>query len=221
MTKRLLENWGYKLFALGISVVIWIGLADEPELGTSVAAPIQYRNMPQDLEMSSDVRDQVRLEVRGPSSKLTAVDLAQTVILLDLAGVNKPGDRTFPVTAGNTTLPAGVRLDRAVPSQVRLHFERRMAKEVPVMVRIGEGPAAGFELARQSVEPSVLKIVGPESRVREVLDVETDPVDLSEVQGQAEFRVHAYLADPQVRFDGPANVRVSIAVRKTAQNERE
>lgn len=214
MIRLITENWKYKLGSIALSSALWLGIVEENELATSVLAPVQYRNIPKDLEMSSDLSDKVHLEVRGPASKLTAAMLSDAFILLDLRGVNRAGERTFPVDSTNLQLPSGVELDRAVPAQIRLHFERRMTKEVPVVVRIGQEPPAGFSLSGYSVTPTVMRLVGPESRVREVNSVSVDALDLSDTRANDELTANAYVPDPQVRFEGGSQVTVRVNVTR-------
>ena len=213
----LTNNWQYKAGSVLLAGLLWLGVVEEPELATSVPAPIQYRHVPKDLEMSSDVSDKVQLEIKGPASKLSPLALADTRVLLDLSAVKRAGDRTFPIDRGNVELPPGVQLDRSSPAQVRLHFEPRLSKMVPVRVRVRQRPVEGYEIGWQQVEPAQLQIVGPESRVSRIESVETDSIDVDHLKDAREtFQVHAYPADPQVRFAGDGKVRVGIEVKKSA-----
>jgi YbbR domain-containing protein len=161
----------------------------------------------------------VQLEIRGPANRLNSANLADAAVLLDLSRVARPGDHTFPIEQINAILPADVVLVRSMPAQVRLTFEQRLSREVPVHVRISSPPPLGYEIETQDVEPRVLRIVGPESRVRDVHAVETDPIDLSSVVGRAEFHLYCYIPDPQVRFEETQRAKVTITVRKTNGQE--
>ena len=214
MIGLLTANWKYKLGSVVLAGLLWLGVVEETELATSVLAPIQYRNVPKDLEMTSDVSDRVRLDIRGPASKIGPAVLSDTKVLLDLGGVKRPGERTFPIDRANAILPSGVELDRSSPSQVRLQFEARMTKLVKVAVRVKPRAEPGFEIASQRVEPAELEIVGPLGRVGNIERVETDLIDIDHLKGGSEvFTVHAYLADPQVRFAGNGRVTVRIEVK--------
>jgi YbbR domain-containing protein len=217
--RRLLtENLGWKAGALAISLLLWWGLVGEPEITASISVPVQYLNMPKEMEISSDVLERVHLEIRGPSAKLSADGLKEAAIILDLASVSKPGERTFRVEPANVYIPLGVELTRAVPSQVRINFERRLARKVPVTVRFSNPPPAGYRVAFQSLNPPEVMIAGPESQVRDIAAVETDPVDLSGVVGRAEFTVEVFVPDPHVRLEPAQRVRVQVEVSKIDQS---
>jgi YbbR domain-containing protein len=215
MRRFLTENLGWKAGALAISLLLWWGLVGEPEITTSISVPVQYLNMPKEMEISSDVLERVHLEISGPSGKLSSDGLKEAAIILNLAQVSKPGERTFPIEPANVYIPLGVELIRAVPSQVRVHFERRLTRKVPVTIRPGNPPPSGYRIVAQSVEPSEVTITGPETQVREILAVETDPVDMSGVVGRAEFTVEVFVPDPHVRLEPAQRVRVQVEGRKT------
>ena len=87
--------------------------------------------------------------------------MARPSIVLDMSGAG-PGQRTFSIGDGNVKLARGVRLVRAIPSEVRLDFEPREKRTVPVAVRFtGEGKD-GYVVARYAVSPEQMGIVGPQ-----------------------------------------------------------
>jgi len=48
-------------------------------------------------------------------------------VLLDLAGVSEPGERTFPISHANVSLPSGVNFVRSDPPELKLHLDRAPA----------------------------------------------------------------------------------------------
>jgi YbbR domain-containing protein len=210
----LTENLGWKAGALAISLLLWWGLVGEPEITMSVSVPVQYLNMPKDMEISSDVLEQVHLEVRGPSGKLSSDGLKEAAVILNLSDVSKAGEHTFPIEPANVYTPLGVEVIRAVPSQLRVRFERRLTRKTSVTVRIGNPPPRGYRVTAQTAEPAQVTITGPESQVRDIAAVETDPLDLSGVVGRAEFNVEVFVPDPHVRLEPAQRVRVQVEVRK-------
>ena len=208
------HNFGWKLLSLAIAVVLWALVASEPELSEFATVRLEYRNLPDDLEVSSDPVNAVSLELRGPSGELRGVgDGIRPAVVLDMSNV-QPGERTFTIGQGNVQLARGVRLVRSIPSEVRFVFERRLVRFVPVLVRVaGQGPI-GYTVAHQSVTPDRLEIAGPSSRVARVTAAVTDPVDLSSVVGTSEFRVNAFVEDSFVRFQTSPQVVVTVTMRR-------
>jgi YbbR domain-containing protein len=212
MKSLLTENIGWKLLSLAVAVVLWFVLVGEQEFTTSTSVPIVFRNIPRDLEISSEVPDKIHLEVQGPVGKIS--HLSSPAVMLDLSDVGKPGDRTFNIRQANTNLPPGVLLSRAIPAQLRLRFERRVSREVPIQARFAGPPPAGYRMVRQEIRPLTVKIVGPESHAQQVDFAETDPIDLSAVVSESEFRVQTYISDPLVRVEDSPVVIVRVALEK-------
>jgi len=213
MTK-ILRYWHWKLASVAIATLLWLATVGEPENATSLSVPVYYRNAPKDLEISSEMLDRVRLEVRGPSSKLRQQQLADAAIMVDLGSIKRPGEQTFPIDGSTATLPPGVSVLSAVPPQVRLRFEHRATREVPVQVRTATKPPRGFELVSVKPTPERIWITGPESKVSEVDAAETDAIDLSSLSESGDVVAHVTIADPQVRLRDGSRVTVHVELRK-------
>jgi YbbR domain-containing protein len=213
VTGFLTRNIGWKLLSLGAAVVLWITVASEPEVATLRSVPVEYKSMPQNLEISSSVVESVFLEMRGSSGRLRDVADAKSAVVLDFSGVHQAGERTFTIDRNTANLPRGIDLVRAIPAQLRFRFEPRASRRVPVEVRFSP-PHEGYAVASYHVEPEDLAVVGPESSVEKTQSVVTDPIDIGGVVNHAQFRVNTYLSEPRVRFQASSHVVVQVTVKK-------
>src|SRR5580658_1425942 len=209
------RNFGWKLGSLALAVLLWFAILGEPELVTTHTTPILYKSLPQGLLIGSDALDQVRVELRGPSGKLTPDRLAEMAVMLDLSDVKGPGERTFTLSNSDFYLPQGVAFLRSVPSQLRVRFARLVSREVPVNIRIYAPPPAGYRVAHQESVPDTLRIAGPEGRVATVTGAETDAIDLSGTTANREIRVNAVISDPQGGFEVSPVVSVKLTIEKS------
>jgi len=214
LLRFLKTNLSWKLFSLLIAVLLWFAFVAESETAVSIAVPVEFRNLPRDLEVTTEVVDKLYLKVRGPSARMRSSDLAQASVVLNLAPVDRPGERTFTLDQTTVNLPAGIILTRVVPSQIRLRFEKRLRRNVPVEPRFEGPPPQGYRVAKMEAAPQTLRIAGPESRVQLVSTVPTDAIDLSGTVSSGEFRVSAYVSDSQVRFEGSTTVVVRVILEK-------
>ena len=201
------------LVALVTATLFWQSVAADPVMASFVSVPVQYRGLPEDIEISSDLFESVYVEVRGPSERLQSYRDQNPTVVLDMSNV-RPGERTFSINESNLDLGRGLRLVRAVPAQLRFQFEPRATREVAVEVRFTKSPPQGYGIASYEVVPRTLRIIGPQSRVAEVNQLLTDPVDLGAVVGPAEFRVNVFAGDPLVRFVGSPRVIVRVTIKK-------
>ncbi|HYM10129.1 MAG TPA: hypothetical protein VEU62_05340 [Bryobacterales bacterium] len=212
LRKYVFHNFGLKALSLAAAVVLWALIAAEPELETSISVPVEFHNVPKDLEVIADQEANVHLLVRGPAGELRAISRADVAVVLDLLPVQQPGTRTFALDSSQVILPRGVTLVKSVPSQLRLAFERRSTRAVPVVPRFAGD--AGYEVASYSIDPPTLKVVGPESHVALLDHAVTDTIHLGDLAGPASFTTNAYLSDPHLRFEDLQSVRVSVEMRK-------
>jgi hypothetical protein len=204
-----INNFGWKVLALATALVIWVLVANEPELSTFTTVRLEYRNLPDGLEISAAPTENVTLELRGPVSELSGVGASRAPsVVLDMSNA-VPGQHTFTITRVEVTLAPGVRLVRAIPSQVRFDFDRRMVRSIPVLPQfVGGFPAGGYIVA-----PPDLTIAGPANRVSKIQAAGTDPIDLG--APTSEYRVNAFVADPYVRLQSAAEVLVIVRKRNT------
>ena len=123
----LTRNLGWKLLSVLLAVLLWIAVEGEPELVTVQTVPVFYRNVEPTLALVANPPPTVRLELRGPSDVLGRDSLSNVAVLLDLTGATEPGERVFPISHTNVSLPSGVNFVRSEPSEIKLHLDRAPA----------------------------------------------------------------------------------------------
>lgn len=203
------QNLPEKLLAVCAAIALWLNFAAQTDLAGLLAAPVQFRHYPGDLEISSVVTESIQAEVQGSAGQLR--DLAGKMsAVIDLSTVTSPGERTFTINARDLHLPSGVRLVRTIPAQVRLTFEKRAKRFLKVEIPFSGQLRAGITVDRIEVEPPLLEIVGPESKVNAARNPMSDPLDLRAVEDGSEHRLAVYIAEPEVRFVTVPSVKVKV-----------
>ena len=211
----LFQNLLWKLLSLAIAVVIWALVATEPELATITSVHVEYKNLPEGLEIGAEPSaTSIELELSGPSGALRGMgDTIHPEVVIDMSGA-AIGERTFSITDRNVKLMRGVRLVRARPSQVRFRFEPLRSNSVAVHVRFGGEGQNGYVVAEFHVDPPDMEITGPRSRVARISTVDADPIDLANTTGTSEFHVNVFTEDPFVRFVNTPEVLVTVTMKK-------
>ena len=212
---RLTHNFWWKLVSLLLAVLLWYAVEGEPELVTSRALPLYFERLPADLLLTAEAPSSVRVEMRGPSGKLSPSSLSDAAFRLDLSPVSAPGERTFTLSSANLNLPSGVTFLRAAPSQLHLAFDRNLGKDVPVEIRLAGTPPAGFQIVSREVSPATLRIAGPEQRVKRIAVASTDAIDVGASTADTTLRVNTFVEDSQVRLESSPIVTVKLTIRKT------
>jgi YbbR domain-containing protein len=208
------RNIGWRILSLALAALVWIAVHREPIIFSVLAAPVQFKNPPADLEISSETVETVDIETRGPAELLRNLSEKRVAVVIDFNSVHSPGERTFTLRRSDTSLPAGVDMVRIIPSQLRFTFEHRIVRAVPVDPQSSGSLPGGLRLVSMISNPKELAITGPESSVRRVNRLRTDPVDLSRVSEDQNVRVTAYLPNGQLRFKDPPDVTIKLTVAK-------
>ncbi|MBS1851366.1 MAG: hypothetical protein JST79_10670 [Acidobacteria bacterium] len=215
LQRLVVHNFTLKLIALVLAVGLWLAVARDPIAEVAVDVPIEFRNMPADLEISSEQVPQAQVRVRGPERLIHQMRLSDLHLEIDLSTI-KPGQRTFDLTSHEVQHPpSGLEVVQVVPSQLHMAFDARLTRQVEVRPRVVGSFASGYHLGRILVDPPFVTISGPRKRVETVDAAITDPIDASGVLDQANFVRHAYVSDPLVQVLNSDPVRIAVIMEKS------
>jgi YbbR domain-containing protein len=206
LRRLFIQNAGLKILSLVISVLLWMAISREPRAEVTLAVPIEFHNSPDNLEINSENIQQVQVRAAGPAGAVHSVSAADVHAFVSLDAAT-PGEHTYDL---HVRVPRDVEVVQIIPSQFRVSFDNRATKQVDVRPRVIGATAPGFRMIDVKVDPSTVKITGPEKRVNSIDAVITDPVDASGVMGHATFNTHIYVSDPLVRLSGPSTARVTV-----------
>ncbi|HYL76515.1 MAG TPA: CdaR family protein [Bryobacteraceae bacterium] len=212
MKQLFMRNLGWKVLSLLIAIALWIAVAREPELATSLSVPVEFKKIPDGLDIEVNAPERMQIEVRGASGRLTHDNLVNVAVVLDLSDAHT-GERTYTIHDNNLNLPPGVTFYRAVPSQITLRFDRLITRDIDVRPNYVKIPD-GYHRTAESVAPARVRVRGPEGRLKNMREIPTDPIDLSGVVGQAQFRTEVNVGDAQVRLETPTAITVQVKLEK-------
>jgi YbbR domain-containing protein len=147
----------------------------------SITAPIDFRNIPENLELKKASAEKVKVQITGKRRLINALKPEQVRAFLDLQETNQ-GVRRMSLDRENIEVPLGLELVRASPSTIRLELEERLEKEVAVKPEIAGILPAGYQIEKISVSPEAVKISGPKSTLRAIKTLNTEQVDLGKME---------------------------------------
>ena len=211
--RHVLDNLGLKLISLALAVGLWLAVARDPVAEVAVDVPIEFHNIPQNLEISSDNIPKAQIRLRGPERVVHHLQPSDVYAEIELSGM-RPGARTFDLTAQQIHQPSELEVVQVVPNQLHLNFDARLIRQVPVQPRIVGTFVSGYSIERVVVEPPTITISGPKKHVEAVESAITDPVDVSGDINRAIFTRHAYVSDALIQVASPDPVRVTVIMQK-------
>ncbi len=193
------RHLGLKVLAIALASLLWLTVAGEHVVERSLRVPVEFRNIPPQLEIVGDPPGSVDVRLRGSSALLSRVDPGEIVAVLDLAAA-RPGSRLFHLRNDEVRAPYGVEVAQVVPGTLAIELEKSDRRTVPVVPAIEGQPAPGFVRGRVTSDPPTVEVVGPESRVRELAGATTEPVSIAGARAPVRDRVTVGVPDSAVRL---------------------
>lgn len=212
LRRHVLHNLGLKIISLLIAAGLWLAVSSEPPSEAAVNVAIVFRNMPDNLEISSETIPSAQIRVRGPERAVRRLQPSDVRAEIDLTGM-KPGERSFELTTNQISLPYSLSAVQIVPSQIHLIFDTRATKRVPVKPRVVGVPVGGYSLDVKT-DPETVEIIGPKKSIDAAENAITDPIDVTGVVERTSVSRHAYVSDPLIQLADPQPVRITIIMER-------
>jgi len=211
MRPRIFQNFGLKVLSIGLAALLWGLVAGQREAERSLRVPLEYRNIPVELELLGEPASLVDVRIRGSSGVLGELRGADLVAVLDLRSA-RPGRRLFHLLDGDISVPTGVKVLQVTPSTLSLTFEASSVRTVPVVPDLDGEPARGFVVGRVITTPPTVDIVGPASAVQLITEATTEPVDIAGATGPVRDTVTIGLPDSVARLRNPQSGLVTVEI---------
>lgn len=206
------RNLPLKFLALILATLLWVTIARDQVAERSMRVPLEFRNIPDTLEIVGESPSAVDVRVRGASSILSRLEPGEIVAVLDLR-LARPGQRLFHVLTDEVRVPFGIEVSQVSPPTIPMQFERSGSRVVPVVPAFDGEPAPGFVAGSFSVNPPSVEVVGPQSRLSALREATTEPISLTNARADITDSVTVGVADSALRLRVPRTAVVQVQVR--------
>ena len=219
MQRVFVHNFWLKLASLLLAIGLWFLVAHDPIAEVEMKVPIEFRNLPGDLEIDSASYTEAQIRVRGPERAIQRLQAGDVRAEIDLTGI-RPGERTFDLTNRQVRVPEDLEVVQIVPGQFHLSFDNRATREVEVRPRVMGNFVSGMKVAQVVADPPSVEITGPRRRVDAVEAAITDSVDASGVLTRSTFVTEAYVPDPLVQVVHRIPIRVTVIMESAGDEKK-
>lgn len=204
---------GFKLLSVALAALIWLLVSGEQIVERALRIPLEFTNLPAQIELVGNAPTVVDVRVRGSSGALNRVAAGELVAVLDLRTA-RPGQRLFHLTSADVRAPFGIDVVQVAPSNVSIAFEPSATRIVPVVPGVEGTPGDGYLVGTVTADPPMVKVVGPSSAVARLTEAMTEPVSVAGATGPVTESVIVGVADPSVRLQSPASAKVTVNVTR-------
>ena len=210
MTWHPFRNLGLKATALALGTLLWFTVSGR-QIERRLSVPVSYSNVPAPLELAGDPVNGVSVHIRGGDTVVSSLGEGDLRVVVDLGGAH-PGANIIPLRTDEVTAPMDVEVMQIDPGTVTVTLERTMQLSIRVVPTVEGQPAPGFVKGAVTVQPAVVMIAGPESRMRDPISVITERILLDGQTGDVVQDVGVGVTDAQLRVVRPHSVRVTVQI---------
>jgi YbbR domain-containing protein len=212
--KALFENIGARIIAVAVALIIWFNVSSQENMTRSFTLPVKLENIPDTLTLRSAAPPSAEVSITATKRQLLHIGFKKGYVTINLAGA-AAGRFRQAISATNVVLPTEVDpndIRIITPVAVDLSFERKITKEIPVVLTFTGSIPSGYLLnASPSITPGSVEVTGGESMVDPLRSIPSELIDLAKIKD-------AYERDVMLDFDrntiqcNPERVRVMISV---------
>lgn len=212
------RNFQYKISAVVLASLFWYIVQGEEilEINRRIAVNIKVPD---------------GYMIKGPTVRFKdAVLRGSRAALADFS--NTPINATFKIQPGKTG-PITFRVDKdqienwdnrikltVVDSYLRVTVDEKVSKKVPVKEFLKGVPADGYIIEKTVIKPTTVTITGLKSDVDRIEEIQTEPIDITNLQATKSFDVRVIAKDIPETGLSSDKVQVSLLVGEKKVNKR-
>jgi YbbR domain-containing protein len=206
-----LKHVGLKIVSIGLAALLWLLVSGEQLVERALRVPLEFTNVPPNLELVGEPPTVVDVRVRGSSGALGRIGQGELVAVLNLAGA-RSGQGLFHLTADNVRAPFGVEVVQVAPSSISMRFELSQSRFLPVVPLFDGEPAPGYVIGTVTSDPPTVEVVGAASALQSMTEAITSPVSVAGRARSFTDTVTIGSPDPAVRLKVPREARVTVGI---------
>ncbi|HBG92020.1 MAG: hypothetical protein A3J81_03265 [Nitrospirae bacterium RIFOXYB2_FULL_43_5] len=217
MRGRLLENFGLKVTAVIMAIILWFFVISKGQSEISINVPMELKNIPQGLESIKHGVKSVNVSLKGQDRILRNMKPSDVRVHVDLSKAKK-GKGIYYINKDDVEIPPTINIIGITPSSVWIVLEETIIKTVPVHAIRAGSPKEGFVVSSVEVLPKELAIEGVRTETGKVKFLRTEPVDISDADKTFTQTVRIDTAGRDIRTD-MQEVSVKVVIKKSSKFE--
>ncbi len=188
LTTKLRENLLLKVLSLVLAIFLWYFISARGYSELTLQLPLELVNIPEGYEVTEKSADRVNVSFLGSTKILRLLNPEQLRVSIDMKDTEE-GSHKIMLTPDNIKVPSAVSITDINPGTISITIERIAEKVVPVKLNLKNASITKDYLF--TITPDTVKVKGPESILKKVKYVKTEPIeiDTSTVEGRLKVRL--------------------------------
>jgi YbbR domain-containing protein len=210
-----LDNLGLKALSVALALSLWFYVTYRGQSEMVVDAPVEFKNVPKEMEIMKQSLKKVNLSIRGHERILRSLRPADSRVVVDLANAKK-GESVLSLANDDVVIPRSVQVLRIEPATVKVTLDQSATKTVTVKAYVFGNPERGFRVASIRTEPSSVVVQGAETEVSRISFLRTEPIDITGLDDTTTLTARLSTDGRNVRTD-ISEVSVRIYLERAAR----
>jgi diadenylate cyclase len=208
----LVSNWHLKILCILISAVLWFVIVGPQRSELGLTAPIQYTNLPPDMEITGTWTDRVDVRIRGSEASIANLKPGSVRVVVDLSKV-VPGLNYFRITSKNLVLAPGIAMSEIRPSDLVLRIDASSLRKFSVVPTLIGSLSEKYKLV---VSPTEVQVRAIQEELKKITSVTTEPVPVEELTAKGAVAVPVLVKPEGLKIESaePGKVTVSVEADK-------
>ena len=203
----------YRLASLLIGFLLWAYFSGyrKNDITKAYTIPVYFENIAENGMLMENIFYEVNIQLQGEEQLIRKINPTELYATIDLEDKNF-GVHSIPLTAQMVHLPRGANLVSITPNTIQFRIEHKITKPVQVRPVIVGQPADGFEVYKSSATPPTILVEGPLSAFQEHDYVETEPIDVTEMNSSFNTQTFVLLKSDYLKVMKESTVRVDVTI---------
>lgn len=207
------ENLGIKIASLIFAVILWFFVMSRGKMEMSFESPLEFRNIPQNLELVGEPIKSVDIWIQGQESTLRGLRGNEIKTTIDLSGA-KEGESTYYIGPKDVRVHPNLKIVRINPTSIKIRMDKVIMKTVDLKPVIIGKPAEGYRLKKVEINPASIKVEGARGEVETVKSLRTEPVDITGVYENLTQVAKIDTSGKNIRVKEKGNIEVKVFIAK-------
>lgn len=183
--KYLLDNKEKIIACLIVACLIWLIKGLSQLHMTTICFPVAYQNLPNDRIITNQLPDQLTLAIKAKGTELLRYKYkywSEQTLKIDYADYQGESRiRTKELVESFSTQLKNVDISGITPRLIHLAFEKKMSKQIPLVVPLQLSVDQNFEIVDTTIMPKHVVATGPISLIDTMSFWQTDSLRLDKI----------------------------------------
>jgi YbbR domain-containing protein len=203
-------NIGFKLLSVAIAVSLWFFVTYRGHSETTGEAQLEFKNVPQGLEILRQNIKKVTINIRGHESILNGLKPSDIRVVVDLSN-GKAGEASYYFDINDVKVTKNIKILRTEPTFVKVTLDESLLRAVQVKPYIVGMPARGYEIKKITVNPAVVSVEGATTEMTRLAALRTEPLDVTGLDADISQNVRVDANGKNVRIK-TTDVTVKVVI---------